>query len=200
VLLAWLLFQAILGMRGFYQPTGDRIPGFLFLILPPLVFIALTFFTIPGRRYIAQMDIRWLTMIHVIRIPVELVLLWLCMHKGVPQIMTFEGRNFDILAGATAPFVYYFGLVRKKIPVKIILAWNIICLCLLMNIVILAILYVKLSFQQIGFDQPDIAILYFPFIWLPCFLVPMVLYAHLAAILQLLNKMRLVLPGKRKTI
>jgi hypothetical protein len=42
-------------------------------------------------------------------------------------------------------------------------------------------------FQQFAFDQPNIAVLYFPFIWLPSCVVPLVLLSHLAAIRQLSN-------------
>jgi hypothetical protein len=37
-----------------------------------------------------------------------------------------------------------------------------------------------------AFDQPNIAVLYFPFNWLPSCIVPLVLLSHLAAIRQLL--------------
>ncbi|HVF96549.1 MAG TPA: hypothetical protein VM871_04480, partial [Flavisolibacter sp.] len=38
-----------------------------------------------------------------------------------------------------------------------------------------------------AFDQPNIAVLYFPFIWLPSFIVPVVLLSHLVCIRQLLK-------------
>jgi len=102
--------------------------------------------------------------------------------------MTFEGRNFDILSGITAPVIYYFGFKGKGLNTKLLLTWNFICLTLLINIVINAILSVPFSFQKFGFDQPNIALLYFPFIWLPCCIVPLVLLAHLASIRKLLKE------------
>jgi len=116
---------------------------------------------------------------------VELMLLWLFMHKAVPQLMTFEGRNFDILSGLSAPFIYYFGFVKKSLGKPVILIWNFICLGLLLNIVVNAVLSVPTPLQQFAFDQPNIAILYFPFVWLPCCVVPIVLLSHLAVIRQL---------------
>ena len=59
---------------------------------------------------------------------------------------------------------------------------------LLANIVINAILSSPFPLQQFAFDQPNIAILYFPFSWLPTFVVPVVLFCHLASIRQLLKK------------
>jgi hypothetical protein len=68
------------------------------------------------------------------------------------------------------------------------LAWNFICLGLLFNIVINAILSVPTPFQKFGFDQPNVAVLYFPFTWLPACVVPLVLLSHLASIRILLQE------------
>ena len=127
-------------------------------------------------------------MVHIVRIPVEIVLYWLFLYEKVPELMTFEGRNFDILAGLTAPIVYYFGFVKKKLDRKFIVIWNGLGLLLLMNIVINAILSAPLPFQQFAFDQPNIAIFYFPFIWSPIFIVPVVLFAHMVAIQRFFKK------------
>jgi hypothetical protein len=93
-----------------------------------------------GREFIDGLDLKSLTILHTIRIPVELVLFFLFTYKAVPELMTFEGRNFDILSGITAPVVFYFAFIRKQLSRKIILIWNVICLGLLINIVSNAIL------------------------------------------------------------
>jgi hypothetical protein len=63
--------------------------------------------------------------------------------------------------------------------------WNLICLALLANIVIRAVLSLPTDFQQFGFEQPNVAVLQFPYVWLPGLIVPLVLLAHLAAIRQI---------------
>jgi hypothetical protein len=68
------------------------------------------------------------------------------------------------------------------------LVWNFICLGLLFNIVVHAVLSAPLPFQQLAFDQPNVAILYFPYVWLPAFIVPVVLLSHLVAIRKLIIK------------
>jgi hypothetical protein len=193
IISAWLLFQAILGLAGFYQVIANGMPRFLLLILPPLIFLVINLSTARGRKLAGYLDLKWLTLLHILRIPVEIVLYWLFVQKAVPGIMTFEGRNFDILAGLTAPFIYYFGLVKNKLPLKVILAWNIISLGLLLNIVVIAVLSMPSPIQQFGFEQPDIALLHFPFIWLPGFLVPLVMFAHMVSIRQLLIRKASVL-------
>lgn len=187
VILIWLAVQAYIASSGFYTVTDTFPPRFLLLVLPPFLGIAGLFMTPEGRKFIDSLDLKSLIILHTIRIPVEIVLFFLFTYKAVPELMTFEGRNFDILSGITAPVIFYFAFVRKQLSRKIILIWNVICLGLLINIVINAVLSAPFPFQQFAFNQPNIAVLYFPFIWLPCCVVPLVLLSHLAAIRQLSN-------------
>ncbi len=182
----WLIAQSILGLKGFYKVTDTLPPRFFIMIAPPLLFITVLFFTASGIKFIDNLNTKYLTFLHTIRVLVELVLFWLFLHKAVPQIMTFEGRNFDIISGLSAPIVFYFGFIKKTLSNKILLLWNFICLGLLINIVTIAVLSAPFSFQKLAFNQPNIALLYFPFIWLPCCIVPVVLFSHLAVVRQLL--------------
>ena len=182
LLLAWSTLQAGLGLSGFYAGPVTIPPRPLLLFLPPFLLIIGLFTTQAGRRYVDGLDQRALTLLHTVRVPVELVLFWLFIHNAVPEAMTFEGRNFDILSGLTAPLVYYFGLIRKQLGGKLVLLWNFICLVLLMQVVVTGILSAPLPFQMLSFDQPNVAILYFPFLWLPSVVVPMVLLSHLVSI------------------
>ena len=186
IILGWLILQAIIALADFYTITDSIPPRFVLLVLPPMLFIILLFASVKGRKFIDDLDVKSLTLLHAVRVPVEIVLFWLFVNKTVPELMTFEGRNFDIVSGITAPLIYYFGFVQKRINKNVILAWNFICLILLLNIVVNAVFSAPFPFQKFAFDQPNIAVLYFPFIWLPSCIVPLVLFAHLAAIRQLI--------------
>ena len=186
LIMAWLIIQTGISLTGFYTYTDTFPPRFPFLILPPVLLIIWLFITPNGKRYIDSLDIKALTLLHTIRVPVEIVLYLLCVHKTIPEIMTFEGRNLDILSGLTAPVIYYAGFVSRRINRNILLLWNFICLGLLVNIVTTAILSAPMPFQQLAFEQPNIAVLYFPFTWLPCCVVPLVLFAHLVTIRKLM--------------
>jgi hypothetical protein len=188
LLLIWLLLQTVISLSGFYTVTDTLPPRFLLLIGPPFLVIIALFLTEKGRQFIDRLNLKLLTLLHLVRIPVELVLYWLFLHKTVPELMTFEGRNFDILSGLSAPLIYYFGFSRNRVNRGLLLIWNFICLGLLTNIVAHAVLSAPFPFQQLAFDQPNIAVMYFPFVWLPCCVVPLVLLSHLAAIRQLLGK------------
>ena len=188
LMLAWIVIQSILGIMGFYNNPATTTAHFPLLFLPPLLFLIFRFTTKKGRAFIDSLNLSTLTIFHIIRIPVELVLFWLFVHKAVPEAVTFHGRNFDIFSGITAPLIYYFGFVKKQISKWSIITWNIVCLLLLLNVVSSAILSLPARYQQFGFEQPNIALGYFPFILLPACLVPLVMFATLAAIRQLLKK------------
>jgi hypothetical protein len=150
--------------------------------MPPLLLIGILFFSFSGREYISNLNLKYLILLHVVRVPVEFVLFWLFLYNTVPELMTFEGRNLDIFSGLTAPRIYYFGIIKKRLSYQIIILWNLLCLLLLFNIIIHAILSAPSPFQLLAFDQPNVAVLYFPFTWLPGCIVPLVLFSHIAAI------------------
>lgn len=186
VILCWMLLQAIISLSGFYSISSIP-PRFPLLIIPPALLITGLFISPAGRRFIDGLSLPALTLLHIIRVPVELVLLLLSVQHFIPVLMTFEGRNFDILSGITAPFIYYLFIKRKNKSYKILLTWNFVCLALLFNIVINAVLSVPSPFQQFAFDQPAVAVQYFPFTWLPSVVVPIVLFAHMVSIRQLIK-------------
>jgi hypothetical protein len=180
----WLIIQAILTLKEIYKSDTNSTPPkiLLFGIFPTILTIIILFITRPGRQFIESLPLKEITYLNVIRIPVELVLIMLYMHHAIPRLMTFEGRNFDILAGLSAPFIAYYGLTKKKLGMLTILVWNFISLGLLLNIVVNALLSAPSVFQKFAFDQPNIAIINFPFSWLPTFIVPIILFGHLASI------------------
>lgn len=188
-LIIWLIFQAIVALLGNYNDNINSFPTRIILIgfIPIILLIFIVFLTRQGRLFIDTLPLKNITFVNLVRIPVELVLYWLFLNKNIPILMTFEGRNFDVIAGITSVFILYFGFGKIKISLNVILIWNFICLALLINIVFNAILSTPSSIQQFGFEQPNIAILHFPFIWLPTFIVPVILFGHLVSIRQIIK-------------
>ena len=188
VLVIWLAVTGILSFKEVFQDTSTIPPRLMIVIAPAILFIILLLITKSGRRFTDSIDLKKLTLVHIVRVPVEITLFMLSTHKLIPELMTFAGRNFDILSGISAPIVYFVCFKNSQLKNrKLLLIWNFICLGLLLNIVINALLSAPFPFQQFAFDQPNVAILYFPFTWLPCFIVMIVLYSHLAAIRQLIR-------------
>lgn len=186
----WLPIQMVLGLANFYTNVEVLFPPFVFLIVPPLVMTIVIFSTIQGRKFIDTLDIKALTLLHTTRFFVEFVLYFLFIAGMVPKIMTFEGNNFDIVAGLTAPFIFYFYFIENRISKSVVILWNFVCLALLINIMPIALLSAKTPLQQFAFDQPNIAVTYFPFNLLPSVVVPTVLFSHLTSLRQLMMKPR----------
>lgn len=187
IIISWAILHSIFALSGFYLEISVIPPRILLSLLPVFIFIGILFNSQKGKAFIDNLSLEKLTLLHIVRVPVEIVLFWLFLHKAIPQLMTFEGRNFDILAGITAPIVYYFVFVKKTMSKKMLLSWNIICLLLLINIVVNGILASPVPFQQFAFEQPNIALIYFPFNLLPSVVVPLVLFSHLVVIRRLLK-------------
>ncbi len=180
----WMCIQSIIALSGFYLVTKTLPPRLLLAIAPPLLVIAILFLTARGRRFIDGMDLKWCILLHSIRIFVEVTLYWLFLYKQLPAQMTFEGGNLDILAGLSVPLIWS-AFSMGHIGRKGLLIWNSICLRSVLNAFGRAMLSAPFRFQQFAFDQPTIAILYFPFILLATFIVPAVVFCHLAVFRKL---------------
>lgn len=183
----WLVVQAILGATGFYR-TDAPTPRPMLLLGPPLVVVAVALLIPRSRRWLTGLPLRPLVWVHAVRVAVELVLWGLAERGVVPRAMTFEGTNFDILTGLTAPVVAVVGFRAGQPRRWLLTGWHLMGIGLLANVVTTAVLSMPTPLQQLNFDRPNVGVFDFPFTWLPAFVVPAVLLAHLASLAQLLSR------------
>ena len=183
VLFDWILLQGLLSWKGVYANYPQAMPPYLllFAVFPCVLVILFLMLSPAGRRFQNGLSQKRLILIHTVRIPVELGLYLLYRHQLVPQLMTFEGRNFDILAGLSALLVLWL-LRTHRMNRMLLIGWNVIGLVLLLNIVVHGLLSATSPLQQFAFEQPNIALLHFPYSLLPAFIVPVVLWAHLSSL------------------
>jgi len=186
--LSWLILQGVLSYSMFYEDTFSFPPRFVLLLLPAILFVVVLFFSKKGKRFIDSLDLKTLYLVHIVRIPVEIGLYSLATYQVIPFLMTFEGVNFDIFAGLSAPFIILGYFVKDWLSDSFVLIWNIMSLGLLEAILVNAMLSVPSPLQTQALEQPNVAILYFPFSWLACFIVPIVFFAHLVAIKRAYSK------------
>ncbi|MFY0654763.1 MAG: hypothetical protein JXQ96_22215 [Cyclobacteriaceae bacterium] len=179
---------ALLAVNKFFFEFEALPPRMLLAISPPTFAILLLLFYPKTRAFLVKIPIATLTYLHIIRVPVEIVLWWLYLGGLLPELLTFEGINYDILSGVTAPFIAIFAVGIKKKRRAIAFIWNILALGLLINIVGHAILSAPTPFQQFAFDNPNTGVFYFPYIWLPAFVVPAVFFSHLVSFIKLLGE------------
>jgi hypothetical protein len=185
-LLIWSGIWYFVADRGFFLDTAATPPRVIFMMGPVVLFIIALFVTKKGKQFIDSLDLKRLTMLHIVRLPVEIVLMILAIHKTIPDLLTYEGRNFDIIMGLTAlPMVWF--IFSRGVSKKVLLWWNILGVVLLFNVVIHGVLSLPVPFQQFAMEQPNIAMLYAPYNLLPGVIVPLVMFSQLAAIRQLLR-------------
>ena len=190
IMAIWLLCYSALAINHFFLNTTAFPPRFPFLILPSLIFMGILFVSPKGRSWIDNLDVYTLVQLNFIRVLIEQILASLCHAELVPVEMTYEGFNFDIISGFSAPIIalYCADNLEKTWKRNVLLAWNVIATGLLLIVVITAILSAPTPFQQLGFNQPNVGVLYFPFVWLPAFIVPIVLFSHLVIFRRLFIK------------
>src|ERR1043165_9408620 len=179
VILAWLMFTLIIAISGFLYDYKAMPPKLLLVVLPPLIFFLLLFRAKQFTDLTEQFNVFWIIYAQSFRILMEFILWLLYRYNIIPEQMTFEGRNFDILVGITAPFIAYYCFVKKTWPLKVALYWNFAGILLLLNIVIVAILSTPYPFRQFMNEPANTIVFGFPFVWLPAFVVPFALLLHL---------------------
>lgn len=192
-LIVWSVIQSFLALKGFYHVTDTIPPRFILGLLPPAIAIVIGLLPKYRDKFLTGRNQGVSTFLHSVRIPVEIILFYLFIYKMVPELMTFEGRNFDILAGLTAPIIGIMVLT-KRASNRLLIFWNVVSLGLVCFILINGILSSELPFQQFGFEQPNRAVTYFPFILLPVVIVPIVIYTHLSDLLILMKREKQRIP------
>ena len=181
---AWSVLVCVLASTGFYLDFEAKPPRFVLVVFPILV--ASIFILFKYTEVVKKLDILKLTHLNMIRVPVEIFIFIWFTYGLVPQDMTFEGRNYDILSGLTAPIVAYFIAKHGvKEHVKMVYAWNILTFLLIINIVVTAILSLPSNFQVFGLEQPNIAVINFPFVLLPAVIVPIVIFCQVVSMIKL---------------
>ena len=127
------------------------------------------------------------------RIPVEVVLHRLFVEGVIPVQMTWSGRNFDVVTGLTGLLLGGWILSGRTVPRGVVLAWNVLGLALLANIVTVAALSTPVPFRRFLEGPPNLLPSTFPWIWLPSFLVQVALASHLIVFRQLRQPLARVL-------
>lgn len=188
VLSGWIILISILTFNGFFEDFGNP-PRLMLFVAVCMVTILLLLAFPHSRAFLNEIPITTLHYLHIIRVPVEMVLLWLSAYAMVPQELTFEGSSLDIISGISAPFAAVFMVgSRSKSKIGAII-WNLMALGLLINVVGRAIALTP-YFYNPGIEDAvgNTAVFYFPYVLLPTFVVPAVFFSHLVSLSQLLFK------------
>lgn len=179
-----LLLSAIwLASTWFLAGTGvlaefDRTPPPLALLVLAVLAIAFALaFSRIGGRLASHLPLWVLVAAQSFRLPLEIAMHAMAVRGIMPSVMSYTGRNLDILSGISAILVA--ALVRSGYGGRrLVAAWNVMGLALLANIMIVAILATP-RFQYFGAGQLNVWVMHPPFVWLPAVMVLAALAGHL---------------------
>jgi hypothetical protein len=175
---AWLALTGALAHSGWVGQFDARPPHLVVLMAATFIGTVALAFSRPGTRAVEGVAWSGLIGFQVFRVPVEWVLFQLHREGVVPVQMTFEGRNLDIVSGASAPLVAWLA-ATGRIGRRGILLWNCAALALLANIVTIALLSTPTPLRVFPNEPANTFVARLPWIWLPTFLVPAALLGHL---------------------
>jgi hypothetical protein len=187
LLFAWFMFLYFITQRNILNNFSVMPPPLMLVILIPFISSVVFTFSKKNQQLISNIPFANLIYLQTFRVAVEVVLWLLFTINIIPVQMTFEGRNYDILAGLSALFTGYYyvkgvSFFKNK---WVLIVWNIAGLILLFNIVIVAILSAPFPFRYFLNEPANTIVFYFPFVLLPGFLVPVAFLSHLIALKKL---------------
>jgi hypothetical protein len=173
----WMAATWALAQSGILREWDRRPPPFAFLVAAILVLAAVVAFGAVGTR-LAQFVPLWaLVAAQSFRLPLELAMHAMYERGVMPLEMSYSGRNFDVVTGASAIIVALLVAARGG-GRRLVLSWNVLGLVLLGNVVTVAILGTP-AIRYFGDDRLNVWVTYAPFVWLPAIMVLAALAGHL---------------------
>jgi len=187
-IIGWAVLVSVLSLAGV---LADFTPPPKLPILLAITFVAVILLAVSKttKEILSTVPPERIIRLQVFRVGVEILLWALFTQKLLPVQMTFEGRNFDILSGITAPVIAYYCFVKRSWPVSVAFVWNLLCLGLLTNIVTTAILSMPTPFRVFMNEPANTIVTQFPYVLLPTFLVPLAYGLHFFSLRQLRSGM-----------
>lgn len=185
---SWLTVTALLAGSGALSNFDAAPPRMMIVLAGAMALFAFATTRPIARRLLDAAPKHWPIAIQTMRIPIELVLWGLFAAGKLPVQMTFEGRNFDILVGLTAPLVA-LAVARGWIGTRGAVVWNFASFGLLLNIMGIAVTTMP---GPLHLDWPGVSNVIVttpPFVWLPAFLVPVAFFGHVLSLRQLWTTM-----------
>jgi hypothetical protein len=174
----WMIATWIMASRGTFRLwTEFTPPPFAYLVGGIIILAVALASGTYGRRLALGLPLWALVGYQAFRLPLEVAMHAMYERGVMPVQMSYSGRNFDIVTGISALVVA--ALVRwGRAGRGLVLAWNILGLALLLNIMAIAILSTP-RIQYFGPRATNFFVAYPPFVWLPAVMVLAALAGHL---------------------
>lgn len=182
-LAAWLAITAALAATGFLSQWDAKPPHFPIVPIAALAGVVLLQLSKPVRAALGAAPRHWPVAFQTFRIGVELSFWGLFLSGGAPVQVTFEGRNFDVLVGLSAPLIA-FAIARFDLRPRLVITWNALGLAILFNTIFTTLSSLPGPLHR---SWPGAAFTAFgdwPFVWIPAFLAPLAIFLHIFSIRQ----------------
>ena len=181
--LAWMIYLNLLSQYGMLDDFGfpPRVP---LLIIIPAIACIFWFITRSYTKQVVHSTPKTVPIyVQSFRIIVELLIYGAYLQGTFPESVTFEGTNFDILVGLTAPFIAFL-YQRNRISVKGLLIWNI---CSLSVLALTAYSFISAFYMDGGatWSNRD-EFVQVPYLLLAGMLLPFAVFYHVISIRQVL--------------
>lgn len=184
--IAWPVYLALLSVTGILNTVSlpPRLP--VLVILPAFGVITYFFIAKRFRNIISAFPIKFTVYYQSFRIFVELLILGAYLKGLGPVHVTFEGYNFDILAGISAPVIGIIAFRKGKVAVGLLEVWNICCLLLLANIIFIFNTLV-LRPEMWGFASTPVSGMLFqlPYLFIAGAYMPTAVFMHVFSLVKL---------------
>lgn len=190
---AWFVFISTLAALGVFVDFTAIPPKLPFALVLPIFILIFILRSKNLDSILSQIPPQWFLNIQFFRFFVEILLWFLFLDHVLPERMTFEGYNWDIIAGVTGPLFAYICFGNQQHKKWLAIIWNILGLLLLLNIVSIALMTMPTPLQV--FQEDNTIVGTFPIVLLPTILVPIAYYMHIFSLKQLLKTSQ-VIPQK----
>ncbi len=178
LLLAWIGIFGTLAAQGTFTDFSSFPPKLLAVPVAPIFMVIALSYSQVFKEVIRHIPYTWLIGFQAFRVLVEIILWAMFTREMLPEQMTFEGRNFDILVGITAPITAWL-IYKNAANRKLVLIWNLFGLALLINIVGIAILSMPSPIRQFFNEPANTIVAVFPFVFIPGIYVPVAYTLHI---------------------
>jgi hypothetical protein len=166
---AWMVLTLSAAAAG--RLSFSAAPPTMLLLVAATLALALGLGASPlGARLAVGLPLPALVGAQGFRVGVELLL-----HRAyeaglMPVQMSYAGRNFDIVTGASALGLGALLAVRR-VPLAVVRAWNALGVALLANILAVALLSAPTPFRVFHNEPANVWVTRAPWVWLPTVLV-----------------------------
>jgi hypothetical protein len=172
----FLGYTAALSFKGILQENTLPPKIFLFTTIPVLIFYnLLCSFNKNWKSILANITLPSLIQFHIIRF-IGVVFIITYYFDALPKAFAIPAGIGDMLAAFFAIFVARTAEQKKKNYKQITIAWNILGLIDILNVVVSGLIITKLSLD--GNSQSIANIAEFPFCFIPAFAPATIIFVH----------------------